>query len=208
MEDRELRWLEWGRRIQAIGQTGLHFTTIEYDRQRYQQLIEIASQIMAEYSQLPADRLEKSFLENNGYATPKVDVRGAVFQDGKILMVQESRDQKWCLPGGWADVGESPTSNVVREVWEESGFRVKARRLSGVYESNADLPPLTVYHAYKMVFLCEIIGGQATPSYETSAVQFFPLDSLPEFSGSRTKLRHIQDALACLNDPAHAPYFD
>ena len=143
-----------------------------------------------------------------GYATPKVDVRAAVFKEGQILLVQERSDGGWSLPGGWADVNERPSAMVEREVWEESGFQVRARKVVGVYESNHDRQPLTVYHAYKVVFLCDLLGGEARASNETLDVGFFGLDQLPPFSPNRTKLRFVQEAFAHLQDPRRPAAFD
>ena len=114
----------------------------------------------------------------------------------------------WCMPGGWADVGDFPSEMVIREVWEESGFRVVPRKVVGVYDANRDGLPLEFYHAYKIIFLCEITGGQARPSYETAAVGFFPFDDLPPLSSNRTNDRHLMEVLAHLNDPNRLAAFD
>ena len=201
-------WLLWAREIQAIGQTGLHFSLNEFDRQRYQRLVDIASQVMARYTEVPEGDLQASFALQAGYATPKVDVRAAVFKDGQILLVQEASDGCWSLPGGWADVNERPSAMVEREVWEESGFRVRARKVVGVYESNHDRQPLTVYHAYKVVFLCDLVGGEARASNETLAVGFYSLENLPPFSPTRTRLRYVEEAFAHLQDPQRPAAFD
>jgi ADP-ribose pyrophosphatase YjhB (NUDIX family) len=137
-----------------------------------------------------------------------VDVRGAVFQDGKLLMVRERMDGGWTLPGGWADVGDVPSEAAEREVWEEAGFRVEARRLIGVYDANR-VGPLEVFHAFKLVFLCDLLSGEPTRSSETSEVAFFGPDELPgELSGERTKPRQIQDAFAALANPNLPTVFD
>jgi ADP-ribose pyrophosphatase YjhB (NUDIX family) len=201
-------WLRWAREIQAIAQTGLHFSANEFDRGRYQRLAEIASEIVSHFTQLPEDTLLKSFLAQPGYATPKVDVRAAVFLDGRILMVQERTDGMWSLPGGWADVNMSPAAMVEREVWEESGFRVSARKVAGVFESNHDRDPINVYHAYKVLFLCDLVGGEARTSNETSAVQYFGRDELPPFSPFRTPERVVQEAFAHLDDPDRPAAFE
>ena len=150
----------------------------------------------------------RAFLAQNGYATPKVDVRAAVFRDGKLLMVQESADNGWTMPGGWADVGNVPSEAAERETWEEAGFHVKARRLVGVYDANRS-GPLELFHAYKLVFLCDLVSGEAKTSIETSAVAFFGKDEIPErLSGERTRPRHIEDAFAALADSDRRAVFD
>jgi len=202
------RWLIWAREIQALSQTGFHYAENEYQRQRYQRLFEIAAEIISEHTDLETSSLVKIFQSQIGYATPRVDVRGAVFYDGKLLLVRERLDGGWTLPGGWADVGDLPSEAAEREVWEEAGFQVKACKVVGVYDANrAD--PLELFHAFKIVFLCEIISGEARPSNETSEVTFFGWDEIPGvYSGERTKLRHIQDAFAAYQDTTCPTVFD
>jgi ADP-ribose pyrophosphatase YjhB (NUDIX family) len=202
------RWLEWAREIQGLSQTGLTYSNSDYDVQRYRRLMEIAAEIVHSHTGLPAAMLVRSFREQPGYATPKVDVRGAVCQEGKVLLVQERADGRWCLPGGWADVGEQPSDMVAREVWEESGFEVVPRKVVGVYDANRDGRPMEFYHAYKIVFLCELLGGQPRPSDETTAVGFFAFDDLPPLSSNRTNPRHLAEVLAHLQDPNRRAAFD
>jgi ADP-ribose pyrophosphatase YjhB (NUDIX family) len=202
------RWLEWAREIQALAQTGLTFCQNDYDKERLQRLIAIAAEIVASHTDLPKESLQKNFLAQPGYATPKVDVRGAVIRDGKILLVQERSDERWCMPGGWADVGEMPSEMVVREVWEESGFHVVPRKITGVYDANRTGRPMEFYHAYKIVFLCEITGGAARPSNETLAADFFSFDHLPPLSSNRTNEKHLAEVLAHARDGNRPAAFD
>lgn len=201
-------WLEWARELQALGQIGLTYSTSEYDTLRYQRVMEIAADVVQGHTELQKDPVLKNFQVQPGYATPKVDVRGAVVRDGKILLVQECSDERWCMPGGWADVGDPPSEVVVREVWEESGFNVAAKKVIGVYDANRTGTPLEFYHAYKIVFLCELTGGQARPSHETLAVGFFSFDDLPPLSLNRTSQRHLDEVVAHLRDPHRPAAFD
>ncbi len=209
MPDNRLpRWLEWAREIQALSQTGYHYAKDEYQRERYHRLTEIAAEIVSEYSNLYFDGLMQIFSAQQGYATPKVDVRGAVFRNGELLLVREISDGGWTMPGGWADIEELPSQAAEREVWEEAGFRVRARRVVGVYDANR-ISPMEVFHAYKIMFLCDLIEGEARPSTETSEVAFFGFKDIPEnLSGERTKDRQIRDAFAALADPAWIAVFD
>jgi ADP-ribose pyrophosphatase YjhB (NUDIX family) len=203
-----LQWLHWAREIQAISQTGQHFAENEFQRQRYQRLTEIAAEIFSTYSSLDLEPLLGLFQAQVGYATPRIDVRAAVFKDNRLLMVRERMDNGWTMPGGWADVGDLPSQAAEREVLEEAGFQVRARQLIGVYDANRT-GPLEIFHAFKVVFLCDLIAGEARPSNETSAVTFYGSDEIPEhLSGERTKLRHIQDAFAAYNHPAWLAVFD
>jgi ADP-ribose pyrophosphatase YjhB (NUDIX family) len=202
------KWLEWARELQALGQTGLAFTQSPYDTQRYQRLAEIAAEIVAAHTTLAKTEILQGFSAQPGYATTKVDVRGAVVREGRILLVQERRDQRWCMPGGWADVGERPSDMVAREVWEESGFRVRPARIIGVFDANRGNRPLECYHAYKIVFFCDITGGEARDSDETMAVDFFDFDALPPLSTDRTSDRHLAEVQAHLRDPSRPTTFD
>jgi ADP-ribose pyrophosphatase YjhB (NUDIX family) len=202
-------WLEWARRLQALAEAAQHYARNDYERDRAEKLLGLAAEITAEHSTLSVAEARTAFTAQPGYVTPKVDVRGAVFRDGQLLLVRESIDGGWTFPGGWADVGEEPHLAAEREVFEESGLRVKAVRLVGVYDANRVEGSLTLFHAYKLLFLCEIVGGQPTTSSETSEVGFFALDALPEpLSSYRTTPRHLSDAMANYRDPSRATVFD
>jgi ADP-ribose pyrophosphatase YjhB (NUDIX family) len=202
----EPQWIEWAKALQAIAQTGLHFVQSEYDAERYRQIQEIAADIFADHTNMKKEVIDDLFSQEYGYATPKVDVRGVVFQESKILLVREVLDDhRWTLPGGWADVNETPTEAITREVFEESGFETKVVKLLAVYDrtKQGHQPPMP-YHVYKMFFLCEIIGGEAKSSYETSEVGFFAEDNIPELSISRVLPDQIQRFFEHYQNP-HLP---
>lgn len=180
-----LLWLDWVQRLQGIAQSGLTFTEGVYDRERYHKIQELVSEIMATYSNMQPTHVLNLFQNEKGYATPKVDARGAIFQDDRVLLVRERDDQKWTLPGGWIDVGESPSQAVEREVFEESGYQSKAVKLAALYDRNKHSHTPGLFHSYKLFFLCELIGGAPQPSIETDAIDFFPVQALPELSLSR-----------------------
>ena len=142
-----------------------------------------------------------------GYITPKVDVRGAVIRDGKILLIQERADGNWAMPGGWADLGNSPASVAEREVWEESGFRVKAEKVVAVIDANR-IDPFEFYHAYKLIFLCRLLDGEALTSHETLAVDFFDPNHLPPLSVYRTDEAMLREVFAHVEDPNRLTAFD
>lgn len=175
-------WFKWGSELQAIAQVGLEYTKDPYDDQRFQRIRELSAEIMAHHTQDTLSNIHSIFEKEESYATPKVDVRGAVFKDDKILLVRERQDNLWTLPGGWADVNESPKECVEKEVWEESGFEVCATKLVGMLDKQKHDHPKHWPHTYKLFFLCELLGGEATPSLETSDVEFFPEDKIPDLS--------------------------
>jgi ADP-ribose pyrophosphatase YjhB (NUDIX family) len=202
------QWMEWAREIQALAQTGYHYAENHFQQERNQRLIEIAAEIIAANGCLEYPTVEQIFLNQTGYATPRIDVRAAVFREGKLLLVRERQDGGWTMPGGWADVGDLPSESAEREVWEEAGFKVKASRLIGLYDANR-IGSLDLFHAYKIVFLCEIISGEERTSSETSEVAFFGTEDIPtELSGERTHQRHIWDAFRALNNPDSPAVFD
>ena len=202
-------WLTWARGIQSIAQTGLHFADQAYDIQRYNQLQLIAADMLAFSADLDKSEVLAVFQLGLGYATPKVDVRGAVINSqDELLMVCEAHDGGWTLPGGWADVGDVPSESAEREVLEEFGYQVKAYKLVGVYDANRS-GEMQFSHAYKLVFLCELCGGEAKTSSETSDVGWFSFDQLPQpFSGERTLQRHIDDLVAVHRNPTVETIFD
>jgi len=190
--------LKWARSLQAIGQTGLYYAGNSYEKERFEQVRNIAAEMIAAVSNLTTDQILQYYRAEFGYATPKVDVRGVVFKDSKILLVREIADRgRWTVPGGWADVNESPAEAVVREVYEESGYQTEAVRLLAVYDREKQEPqPPYPFHIYKLFFLCEITGGTARPNLEASEIAFFEKDRLPELSVSRVtenQIRHFFD---------------
>lgn len=183
-----MKWIEWGRKLQGISQTGLHFAESQYDIERYEQIGVIAAEILAEHSNLTVEELIQLNKDEFGYATPKVDVRGVVFRKDRILLVREIADEgRWTLPGGWADINDPPTQAVIREVLEESGFETKVVKLLAVYdrERQKHSPPFP-YSVYKLFFHCQIIGGQPQINNEVSEIAFFSEAEIPsELSTSR-----------------------
>lgn len=206
--DKIPRWLEISRELQQLAQTGLTFASNEYERNRYKRLTEIVSEIIDSNTQLEKESVRKVLMNQPGYATPKIDVRAAVLKDGNILLVQETTDNCWAMPGGWADVGDIPTEVAVRETKEESGFDVKPVKVIGVFDANRAGRPLEFFHAFKIIFLCELIGGEAKPSSETLDVKFFPIDDLPELSLNRTNMKHIEEIKIHLINPERKTFFD
>jgi ADP-ribose pyrophosphatase YjhB (NUDIX family) len=171
-----------------MSQTGLTFTRDAYDRVRYHRIQTLAAEITARHTNLDAQPIELAFGAQSGYATPKVDVRGAVFREGRLLLVREKADhERWTLPGGWADVNESPAEAVGKEVREEAGLIVRPYKLAAVWDRARHAhEPQYLFHIWKLFFLCEIEGGEAQPGPETSEVAFFAEDELPaELSVSR-----------------------
>jgi ADP-ribose pyrophosphatase YjhB (NUDIX family) len=204
-------WLVWARQLQAIAQTGLTYAQDPFDRERYQQVRALAARMMAAPAGLDPARLEALFTEEQGYATPKVGVRASAFRDdGRLLLVREAHDGCWSLPGGWADVNQAPSESVTREVLEESGFEVRVLKLAALYDQERRPPaPLRPFHIYRLFFVCEIIGGSARTSVETTEIGFFAEDEIPEdMSLARTTPEHIARMFAHWRNPSLPTEFD
>jgi ADP-ribose pyrophosphatase YjhB (NUDIX family) len=203
------RWLDWTTRLQAIAQNGLAFAHDAYDVERYNEVREIAAEMIAAGSGLDLVVIRNLLSQDSGYATPKVDVRGVVFRENKLLLVRERSDGRWTLPGGWADVCESPAANVVREIQEESGFQTRALKILAIFDrSKHPHEPAFPYHVYKIFIRCEIIGGVASPSSETDAVDFFGQEELPELSVTRVTTWQIYRMFEHYRDPRLQTDFD
>ena len=204
-------WLGWVRKLQAIAQSGLTYAKDPYDVERYQQIRTIAAEIAASRSVTPASSIATLFSEQSGYATPKVDIRAVVLEEEeeKVLLVREREDGLWTLPGGWVDVGESPSESVRREVKEESGYEVRAVRLLALWDRDKHPHPPMPFHVYKLFFLCELSGGSPlAASTETEGVGFFSKDALPELSLGRVIPQQIERLIDLAIDSKGPAAFD
>jgi len=204
--------LECADEIRAIAATGSHFTESFYDRDRYEKLLTVAARLasLAGAGDEP-ELLEQYRCADDGYVTPKLDVRMAIFRADQVLLVQERCDACWCLPGGYVDIGDSPSEAAERETQEEANVDSSARRLVGVFDYRAlpEAPP-QLFHIFKLLFLGELVDSDAIPQPgpEVLAAQFHPLAQLPELSGGRTLRAHIEAALRVARDPALPAHFD
>ena len=207
MNSKTPKWMNWAREIFSLSQSGITYSGNQYDIDRYKRLQEITAEMIASQSEISKESALDSFSMQAGYITPKVDVRGAVVQDGKILLIQERADDNWAMPGGWADLGDSPRSVAEREVWEESGFRVQAEKVVAVIDANR-IEPMEFYHAYKIIFLCRLLDGEPRTSHETLAVDFFDPDHLPPLSFYRTNEEMLKEVFAHVADSSRPTAFD
>ena len=206
----ESRWLEWARRLMALSQSGLTYSENDFERERYEHVREIAAQMMASQSEESFERITNLFAGEKGYATPKLDGRGVVFDEqGRLLLVKELRDGGWTLPGGFADVGDSPSEAVEREVRKETGYEVKAVKLLALWDrsKHGHLPPRP-WHLYKIFFRCELVGGAPKDSHETAEPRFFAEDEIPPLSLGRTTPKQVARMFEHLRHPEWPAEFD
>jgi len=200
-----------GIRLAALAQNGLAYAANDYDLDRYRQVGALAAELLSVSSGRPVDQLTAELGRDSGYATPKIDVRGAIFDDHeRVLLMREKTDGRWSLPGGWADPGDAPSTAVTREILEETGYHASAVKLIACWdrELQAHQPPLPV-HVYKLFFLCRRAGAVQAPSaLETLDIGWFDVRALPPLSLSRVNHRQIERALAHHRDPSLPAEFD
>jgi ADP-ribose pyrophosphatase YjhB (NUDIX family) len=200
--------LEWARKVRAIAHNGLVFSKDPFDRQRYGELMQLVATLLSTELNVPLSQARQFWEGEHGYATPKVDVRGGVFEGERVLLVRERSDGRWTLPGGWVDVNDAPSDAVAREIFEESGYRARAVKLAALVDKNRHPHPPGLHHIYKLFFVCELTGGSAALSNETDAVEFFPVHSLPPLSTGRVLAPQIERLYQHRLDPSLPTDFD
>ena len=192
-------WLKWAIDIQSIAQAGLEYTKDIYDKERYEMLRDIAAEMISFKTEIPKEKVYNLFCNEKGYQTPKIDTRGAVFKDDKILLVHENTG-KWSLPGGWCDVLESVASNTIKEVREESGYNVKCDRVIALHDRNKRNKPIYVYGICKIFVQCELIDGEFVENIETTDAKFFGLNELPELDEAKCTKEQVKMCFDAYND--------
>jgi ADP-ribose pyrophosphatase YjhB (NUDIX family) len=200
--------LPWARRLAALAQTGITYAQSPFDIQRYEEIRAISAEMMARDSKHTPAALIELFKTDRGYATPKVDVRGIVFRDDQILLVREKEDGLWTPPGGWVDVGDSPSEAVEKEIVQESGFTAKAVKLIGVYNRDKHGHTPLPFAVIKLQILCQLTGGAAAVSDETTDAAFFPRNAIPPLSLARVVMHQIERGFEHLAHPEWPADFD
>ena len=188
----ETKWLNWAKKLQAIAQTGLEYSKDKFDIERFEQIRALSIEIMNEYTDIDHSKIRTLFANESGYQTPKIDIRAAVFKEDKILMVREQLDDKWSLPGGWADIDLSIYENVVKESMEEAGAKVLPKRIIAALDRNKHFDDFFPYSVYKIFVECDYVEGNYIDNIETSESAFFRLNELPELSEGRNTKSQIE----------------
>lgn len=204
----EKRLFEQAKRIQALAKTGLNYTENHYDVERFEELYQISSDILAKLTHLKLEQTLSVLAEEPEYPTPKTDIRAVVFKEEKILLVKESSDERWALPGGWADIGYSPAEVAVKEVEEEAGLQVEATRLLAVLDNCFHGHPPSLHHIYKIFIACQILGGSLRPSPDILDVGFFKQEDLPPLSQGRVSEEEIIQMFAYRQDANKEVWWD
>lgn len=196
-------------RLRALAQNGLVYNEMNYESERYEEIITLSDRISSLLTDCNALEIQNCFKPAKDYVTPKVDVRAVVFnQKEEILMVQEQADGLWSIPGGWADVGYSPSEVARKEVFEETGLVIEPMRLLGIMDKSKHNHPPAPHYVYKIFILCKIKGGNFKHSFDILDKGFFPIHKLPPLSEERILKSQI-DILFDLNKhPEKDSFFD
>ena len=184
-------WLTWAIEIQSIAQNGLAYCKNIYDIERYERLRDIAAEMLSYKTDIPVEKVKSLFCHEQGYQTPKIDSRAAIFKHDKILLVQEN-DGLWSLPGGWVDVLETIDSNTVKDVKEEAGLDVKPRFLIAIHAQHKRNYPPFAYRVLKAFVMCELLGGKFQHNSETLQSAYFTLDELPEMNNEKNTKEQVE----------------
>lgn len=202
------KWLKWAIEIQSLAQAGLTYTDNVYDIERYERLREIAAEIIEEKSNISLEKVKDLFCNENGYQTPKIDTRAAIFKDDKILLTHENNGT-WSLPGGWCDVLESVASNTIKEVKEETGLDVETIKIIAVQDRNKHNKPIYAYGVCKIFVLCNVIGGEFIENIETTEIKYFSLDEIPNnLAEEKTNNEQIEMCFKAYKDERWQTQFD
>ncbi|WP_313094242.1 NUDIX hydrolase [Streptococcus parasuis] len=197
------KWLDWAVRLQAIAQTGLAYGKDVYDIERFEEVRQIAAEMLVEPSGQPLEVVKELFCNESGYQTPKLDTRAAIFQDNKILLVQEN-DGLWALPGGWCDLDQSVKDNVIKEVKEAAGLEVEAERVVAILDKHKNNPAKSAHRVTKVFILCKVIGGEFQPNLETIGSAYFELNDLPQLSLGK----NTPEQIALCFEASHAKHWE
>ncbi|MGV3026455.1 NUDIX hydrolase [Clostridium thermobutyricum] len=204
----ESKWLTWAKELQSIAQAGEHYSKDKFDIERFNRIREISVEILNEYTDIDNEKIRDLFCNEKGYQTPKVDVRGVVFKDGKILLVQEQIDNKWALPGGWAEYNLSLKENVEKEIFEEAGIKAKAKSIIAIHQNSKHSERPSAYGVYKVFILCEYISGEFIENIETSKSWYFTLEKLPELSLGRNNRSQLEMCFNWISEDKRETQFD
>lgn len=194
------KWLNWAVELQSIGQCALQYCNDPYDRERFERIREIGAEILSMQAELPLEKVKELFCSETGYQTPKLDCRAAVFQENRILLVQENNGL-WSLPGGWVDVDQSVGSNLIKEVREEAGLTVTLDRVIAVQDRERHNQPPYAWKICKIFVLCKAEGGSFQENAETLDAAYFSMEEIPELAEEKVTLSQLQMCFDAYYDP-------
>ena len=204
------QWLEWAKELQDLSQCALAYCKDKFDIERFERIREISAEMAASVVHMPVETVKGMFCAGTGYQTARIETRAAVMRDGKLLMVQEAKG-KWALPGGWQDYNQTVRENTVKEVLEEAGMTVRAKRLIALHdyhrrnEGRVHFP----YNICKVFVLCEYISGEFKPNLETLSCGFFGPDEIPQpLATGKTTMAQVEMCFRAAADEGWKVEFD
>lgn len=201
-------WLKWAVELQSLSQSALAYCKDPFDIERFHRIREISAEMVALHTDLPLEKVKDLFCGETGYQTPKLECRAAVFQDGKILLVQENNGL-WTLPGGWMDVGLSVGENTAKEAREEAGVEVRPCRIIAVQDwvkRNHTGP--AAQSICKIFVQCTLLGGSFQENIETTASGWFSLNDLPPLAEEKANREQIGMCFAAHSAQHWEAWFD
>ncbi|GEL78018.1 NUDIX hydrolase [Tenuibacillus multivorans] len=202
------KWLEYAKKLQSIAQSGLTYSKDRFDIERFEEIRNISVDILHHYTELEHEKVRDLFANETGYQTPKIDVRGAIFKEGKILLVKEQKDGLWSLPGGWADIDTSLSEAIMKEAKEEAGLEVKPKRVVTIFDYNKHQAKPLPYSVYKIFVECELVSGAFEKNIETVESGFYDFDELPPLSTRRNTKEQIKYCFEASKREIHETIFD
>ena len=206
-KNQQPEWLEWAKELQFIAQAGLTYSKDAFDIERFERIREISAEIVSRQTGLPLEKVKDLFCNEEGFQTPKLDTRAAIFKANRILLVKE-KNGTWSLPGGWVDVNQTIKSNTIKEVKEEAGLDVEATRIIAVQDRNLHNLPPYAYNVCKVFVLCEAKGGAFQPNIETIESGYFSLDEIPPLAEEKNNKEQIEMCFAAYRDKDWEVQFD
>lgn len=206
-KNQQPEWLEWAKELQFIAQAGLTYSKDAFDIERFERIREISAEIVSRQTGLPLEKIKDLFCNEEGFQTPKLDTRAAIFKDNRILLVKE-KNGTWSLPGGWVDVNQTIKSNTIKEVKEEAGLDVEVTRIIAVQDRNLHNLPPYAYNVCKVFVLCEAQDGDFQPNIETIESDYFSLDEIPPLAEEKNNKEQIEMCFAAYRDKDWEVQFD
>jgi len=199
-------WLTFMQSLQSIAQTGIAYAKDVYDKERYQDILNLVSDQYADITGAEQTKVKATLFNEVGYATPKICVRGLCFKGDKILLVKEREENLWSLPGGWAEINLSPSESLIKEIKEETGLDSEVTCLLSLWDKQKHDHPEHWPHTYLAFYHCKLLGGVMQTSHEISEIEFFNIDSLPELSTHRVTEKQILTLVNMVKNKGNADF--
>ena len=193
-------------KLRAISTMGLYYAKTEYDKERYQQILSVAFDLLANLEDRPFEAIKREFLEDNWlHMSPATGAEAVIVHEEKIMLIKRSDNGLWAVPGGLVEVGETLAEAAQRELWEETGIHGHVTKLLGIFDSRL-WHSKTKAHLFHAIFLAETTDLMPRTSIEATEIDLFGENDLPELSyGHKYRVPLL---FKILRGEMPAPYFD